>query len=104
MKDTYERFAREHPRDPLPVRLTWETDRTPGTERASWLVIDRLKPPDVEAARLPDVNDYEMGSIANFGIRSSGTRVTSVQAGSNAESFGLKPGDTIAEIKVTLAP
>ena len=38
----YEAFVRSHPRDPLPDRLSWETERTDRYNRAHWLVIDRL--------------------------------------------------------------
>jgi hypothetical protein len=42
VKDTYEAFVREHPRNPLPDRLTWETADTSRFARAHWLQIDAL--------------------------------------------------------------
>src|SRR5262249_30956031 len=45
VKDAFESFVRDHPRNPLPTRLTWETDLSEGTRRAHWLVIDALSNP-----------------------------------------------------------
>ena len=42
VKDSFESFVREHPRSPLPDRLTWETDRVDRRNRAHWMVIDKL--------------------------------------------------------------
>ena len=44
LKDTFEDFVRDHPRDPLPAALTWETTDRDAPSRAHWLVIDRVKP------------------------------------------------------------
>jgi hypothetical protein len=41
-KDNFEAFVREHPRDPLPDHLSWETELTERYNRAHWLVIDKL--------------------------------------------------------------
>ena len=38
----FEAFVDDHPRDPLPDTLTWETERVDRYNRAHWLVIDRL--------------------------------------------------------------
>jgi hypothetical protein len=59
MKDTFEKFVAEHPRDPHPDKLTWETaDPALGHNRAHWLVIDQLgaKSTTSDDARLPDAN------------------------------------------------
>src|SRR4029077_10383546 len=42
VKDSFETFVREHPRSPIPDRLTWETDRVDRRNRAHWMVIDKL--------------------------------------------------------------
>ncbi|MDR1990230.1 MAG: PDZ domain-containing protein [Acidobacteriaceae bacterium] len=99
VKDTYETFVAAHPRNPYPDTLTWESDMTAGTNRAHWLVIDTLAPATTESAKLPDMNDLVSASTEpSFGIRSNGTRVTAVTAGSNADRFGIKPGDVISAI------
>jgi len=58
VRDTFEHFVREHPRDPLPARISWEvTDRQlPG--RAHWLVIDRLQASTNVPRLEPDLNVF----------------------------------------------
>ena len=56
LKDTFESFVREHPRDPLPKTLTWESIGNPLDNRAHWLVIDRLAI-STGLAPLPDLNE-----------------------------------------------
>jgi poly(3-hydroxybutyrate) depolymerase len=104
VKDTYEAFVREHPRTPVPDKITWESDLTAGTNRAHWLVIDRLAKPKADATLLPDLNDLVTAPLPNFGIRSVGTRVTSVVSGSNADSFGIEPDDVILKINARIIP
>jgi predicted peptidase len=41
LKDIFEKFVSDHPRDPHPQKLTWEA-ATPEHNRAHWLVIDEL--------------------------------------------------------------
>jgi len=62
-KDSFEQFAREHPRDPLPDRVSWETDRTDRYNRAHWLIVDELGEASGEA-QLADTNllEFEVGS------------------------------------------
>jgi poly(3-hydroxybutyrate) depolymerase len=38
----FERFLEAHPRNPLPDRLSWQTERTDRFNRVDWLVIDQL--------------------------------------------------------------
>jgi pimeloyl-ACP methyl ester carboxylesterase len=66
VRETFERFVREHPRDPFPARLSWEvTDRQlPG--RAHWLVIDRLQPSSAMPRLEPDANVFS-GEGSNQG-------------------------------------
>ena len=58
LKANYEAFVTEHPRSPLPNRLSWETDLSVETNRAHWLVIDALAKAKPDAAPLGDVNFY----------------------------------------------
>ena len=97
VKASFEGFVRAHPRVPHPARLTWQTDITTARNRAHWLVITRLgngRPGE----DLPDINEIRAGEEPNFGVRSIGMRVTSVQRGSNAEAFGFLPTDTVLSI------
>jgi poly(3-hydroxybutyrate) depolymerase len=104
VKETYETFVREHPRTPMPDTITWESDLTAGTNRAHWLVIDRLAKPRPETVHLTDLNEIVTEPEANFGIRATGTRVTSVVSGSNADSFGIEPDDVIIKINARTIP
>jgi pimeloyl-ACP methyl ester carboxylesterase len=97
VKDAFEGFVREHARTPHPTRLTWQTDDTSTRNRAHWLVITRLGNARPGEA-LPDINEIRAGEEPNFGVRSIGMRLTSVQRGSNAEAFGFLPTDTVVSI------
>jgi len=103
VKADFERFVAEHPRAPHPSRLTWQTDSTTTRNRAHWLVIDRLAP-SRPGEELPDLNHFTAGEELNFGVRASGMRVTSVLAGSNAQRFGLQPGDLVVAINGRALP
>jgi acetyl esterase/lipase len=97
VKDSYEAFVREHPRNPHPLTLTWQTDETSTPNRAHWLVVDRLgnaRPGE----ELPNINNFNAGQEPNFGLRSAGMRVVSVLPGSNAMDFGFLPGDIVESI------
>jgi hypothetical protein len=59
----YEAFVDDHPRDPLPDRVTWETERVDRYNRAHWLVIDRLGDV-IGQATLPDSNVLRRGEDA----------------------------------------
>jgi acetyl esterase/lipase len=61
VETAFETFVREHPRQPYPDRVTWETDRADAHNRAHWLVIDKLRDPRGDAA-LPDLNDFTRDS------------------------------------------
>jgi predicted esterase len=41
-RELYEQFVHDHPRDPHPAKLSWETERTDRFNRIHWLVITRL--------------------------------------------------------------
>jgi hypothetical protein len=105
MKDTFETFVRDHPRDPYPDRLTWEaTDRDlPG--RAHWIVIDRVRPASASEPRLePDLNVFS-GAGPNHGrdlfgrSRPSG-RVDAVRRGNTVELTTRG----VAELTLLLSP
>jgi hypothetical protein len=102
VKDSFERFVRAHPRRPLPETLTWETDETTLGHRAHWLVIDRLAPG--AGTPLPDLNDRSVGSQLNFGVRTSGMRIRSVDRASNAEQIGLRAGDVVRAVNGRALP
>lgn len=102
VKDDVERYVAAHPRLPHPARLTWQTDSTSTRNRAHWVVIDRLTTVSAGAATpgaaVPDLNDFVAGEELNFGVRAEGMRVTGVLPGSNAQTFGFRPGDIVRRI------
>lgn len=98
VKDTFETFARNHPRDPYPARLTWEATEDTPARRVHWLVIDRIAKAQSAQPPLVDLNDLSAGTQTNFGVRANGMRIVSVIAGSNAEKMGFKQGDAVVSI------
>ena len=78
VKDTFEAFVRDHPRRPLPDRLTWEAGNSVEHHRAHWLAIDRLGAQKDDAKALDDVNDMPVPPSPDFGVRSNGTRINRV--------------------------
>jgi poly(3-hydroxybutyrate) depolymerase len=106
VKDSFETFVREHPRQPYPERLTWETTVSDGSSRAHWLVIDKLAggAPGADDTALPDLNRFGTGPMPDFGLRVSGARVTSIAGNSNASIFGFEPGDVIVSINGNAVP
>ena len=58
MKEPFEKFVTEHPRDPHPARLTWEAADLKHN-RAHWLVIDEFGTAKGEAKNLEDLNQIK---------------------------------------------
>jgi len=101
-RGAFEQFVHDHPREPLPDSLSWQTERTDRFNRAHWLIIDRLGPVDGET-RLPDSNLLRRGLEYDFGLRISssvdrGKRAFEIVPGSNAFRIGLRAGDTFVEV------
>ncbi|MFN8058343.1 MAG: PDZ domain-containing protein [Vicinamibacterales bacterium] len=99
---TIDDFVDDHPRDPLPDRLSWQTERTDRYNRAHWLVIDELDASRSEAP-LEDVNTIQKLAEPDFGMRvdsrvSSGTKVVDVIANTDAQQMGLLKADLITEV------
>jgi poly(3-hydroxybutyrate) depolymerase len=104
VKDTYEQFVHDHPRNPLPDKLTWESDLLNGTGRAAWVVIDSLTPAALPTAKMSDLNDFSTGPLPNFGLRVAGPRIISIFEGSNASIFDFRPGDVVVSINGKAVP
>jgi hypothetical protein len=106
IQDSFERFVADHPRVPLPDRLTWESGPPNLPSRAHWLILDRLDEQPNRAtgagakiaASLPDVNRMSTRPVLDFGIRGSGARINRVIRESNAEQIGLRSGDVVLTI------
>jgi hypothetical protein len=104
VKDSFEAFARDHPRVPLPDSLTWEVGNSVEHHRAHWLIIDRLGAQKDDAKALADVNDMPVPPSPDFGVRSNGTRINRVTPGSNADRIGLKAGDVLVRLNDQSVP
>jgi hypothetical protein len=98
MKDTVEKFVADHPRDPHPDKLTWETSGLVHN-RAHWLVIDQLGPQSTDT-RLPDAN--VMGRFTLFDrsrapgrvdLGRTGNTVTATTRGVAAFTLLLSPDE-----------
>ena len=97
-----ESFVHDHPREPLPDTISWQTERIDRFNRAHWLVIDRLGAVDGER-RLPDTNLLHRGRELDFGVRINagadrGRRAQEVIAGSSAFRIGLRARDRFVEV------
>jgi hypothetical protein len=97
VRESFETFARDHPRVPLPDRLTWETSETTAFNRAHWLIVEALGTVAGESA-LDDPNLVTPAPRVDFGVRSLGNRINHVVEGSNAAKIGLKAGDGIVRL------
>jgi len=88
MKESFERFVADHPRNPSPARLTWETSDL-AHNRAHWLVIDKLGTTSSDVKNLPDANDYsplDLISTTLFEHRQRSGRVDLVRSGNNVDA------------------
>ena len=97
LKDEYEKFVSDHPRQAHPAKLSWTTDEVATRNRAHWLVIDKLGNPRPNE-ELPDLNNFDAGREPNFCLRSNGMRDNAVLPGSNALTLGFQPGDVVVSV------
>lgn len=96
VRDSFEQFVADHPRQPLPDVLTWETNEVPS--RAHWLEINSLAGPRPGDAVLPNLNTRASKPVLDFGVRGSGPRINRVVADSNAQRLGLESGDVVTAL------
>jgi predicted esterase len=101
IKGEYEAFVRNHPRDPLPDRLLWETGRPPQSGRAHWLVVESLGSAPGEAR----FDDFDLAGPGprDFGMRADVARpgppqVVEIVKDSDAQTLGLEKGDVVVEL------
>ena len=98
----FESFVHDHPREPFPDKVSWQTERVDRFNRAHWLVIDSVGSVAGES-RLPDTNLLHRGRELDFGLRINnsvdrGRRVHEIVPDSNAFRIGLRTGDRLLEI------
>ena len=97
-----EGFLGEHPRDPLPDRVSWQTERTDRYNRFRWIVVDALDDAR-QGSGIADVDTLETPAVYDFGMRidsrrEDGRRVVDVIAGSDAAKMGLRKGDLLTSM------
>jgi hypothetical protein len=87
MKDPFEKFVADHPRDPNPDKLTWEAADVTHS-RAHWLVIDSFGVASGEARQLPDTNVFtdSLGTDPLFGRPKAPGRVDLVRSGNSVQA------------------
>jgi hypothetical protein len=87
MKDPFEKFVADHPRDPNPDKLTWEAADAVHN-RAHWLVIDTFGLASGEAKQLHDINVFtdSLGTDPLFGRPKAPGRVDLVRSGNSVEA------------------
>jgi len=85
VKDVYEKFVADHPRDPHPDVLTWTAAVNTGHNRAHWLVIDEWGKRTGEAATLPDLNNVPAAGPLFGNLKPAG-RVDLVRKGNTVEA------------------
>jgi acetyl esterase/lipase len=85
VKDSFESFVREHPRNPLPDTLTWESTGDSLDNRADWLVIDKLAAQNRNAAPLDDLNRMDHGQTM-FDRSGNSGRVDLVRSGNTVKA------------------
>ena len=63
-----ERFVAEHPREPHPAKLCWETERTDRYNRVDWLIIDKVQGPSgrVDVTRRGNVIEAATRGVRTF--------------------------------------
>jgi predicted esterase len=83
VKDAYEKFVADHPRDPHPASLTWQAAET-NHARAHWLVIDKFGLTADDAKDLADANNMKAmiwGTNQLFPKQRASGRVDLVRSG-----------------------
>jgi len=70
MKAPFEKFVTDHPRNPDPDTLTWETADL-SLNRAHWLVIDKFGAQAADAKEMPDANVINSFAMARFAATTS---------------------------------
>jgi poly(3-hydroxybutyrate) depolymerase len=63
-----ERFVTEHPREPYPARLSWETERTDRYNRIDWLLVEQIDAPSgrVDLVRRDNTIEATTRSVRKF--------------------------------------
>ncbi|HUK34136.1 MAG TPA: hypothetical protein VLV86_09515, partial [Vicinamibacterales bacterium] len=102
VKESYERFVTDHPRDPSPARLTWEASDL-AHPRAHWLAITKLGKTSTDVKNLPDANEYspiDVLAVPLFEHRERSGRVDVTRTGNTVEAVSRG----VAEFTLLISP
>ena len=100
VKESFETFVKNHPRQPLPDKLTWETGGAAADNRVHWLIIDKLGPKPRNEPKWDDVNLLtNVGPMLFDNSRPSG-RVDLVRTGNTVTATTRG----VAELTLLLSP
>jgi acetyl esterase/lipase len=97
VRESFERFVREHPRNPLPDKITWQRGEADPFVRAHWLIVDRLDA-SRPSSSLPDVNVVPTPPSIQLGLRTAALRVTYVDPRATAARLGLRAQDVVERV------
>jgi predicted esterase len=90
-REPFERFVHDHPRDPHPATLSWETERTDRFNRIHWLVITRLGAAASDAL-LDDTNFFlHRQASGRVDVAREGNVFTALSRGVRAFTLLLSP-------------
>lgn len=99
---TIDKFVQASPRQPLPDRLSWQTERTDTANRDHWLVISELASVKGESTfeEFNTVTPLEQGLSLGIDAEQTdtGVRVTEIETDSIAAVAGFRVGDMILSL------
>jgi len=100
-EEAIEAFIADHPRDPLPERLVWATDRTDRYNRNSWVVIEKLVEGERRAPKLPTLGAPAEG-IGWVDVKRTGNTVDVLTLGVRRLRLLLSPRELDLEEEITV--
>lgn len=102
--DAIERFLAATPRNPLPDRISWETESESRFNRCHWLLITGLREVRPEDSTFEDVNTipqpYSLG-VEMEEADGEGVRLTRIADGSLGDAAGLRRRDVVVMLDDT---
>ena len=84
LKDLFEKFVADHPRDPHPDKLTWEAAGS-SHNRAHWLVIDEFGTQPGDTSSMPDMNVFRNSELLFSRTKPAG-RVDLLRTGNTVDA------------------
>ena len=103
VKGEFEDFVREHPRNPLPDRLMWETSETGPSGRLHWVLFDSIGPQRGEESEPADLVFRHRARSGRILLERKGNTVEATTRGIAEFTLLLSPAqfDFAQPIKVT---